>query len=118
VDSAVDRKPMQLFKQGPGRSAGVGLKDNASEGILNSLEFHDDRVWCTIKNRVCIIKTGTNKSMGYGGSSLCVEAGPNVPKSPNVEEAGLGNQADMFVEGERIVKCDAKEFYMISQLND
>ena len=46
----MDREPVQLFKQRSSWSAGIGLKDNASEGILDLLEFQDDRVRCAIKD--------------------------------------------------------------------
>jgi hypothetical protein len=42
-----------------------------------------------MKNRVGIIKTRTNQGVSYGGSSLCVEAGPDMPESLNMEKAGL-----------------------------
>jgi len=50
VDSAVDWEPVQLFKQRSNWSAGIRLKDNMGERVLNSLEFKDDRVRCTLKN--------------------------------------------------------------------
>jgi len=55
--------------------------------------------------------------MRNGVNSLSVKAESNVPESLNMEEARLWNQADMWVEGERIVKSDAKKLYIVSQLN-
>ena len=38
-------------------------------------------------------------------------------ESFNVVETGLGNETDMFMESERVIKCDAKKFDTLSQWN-
>ena len=101
---------MQLLKKRLCVCSAVRLEDNSSDRVLIALKFVDDIVGGT-ENIVSIVKTRTDESVGNQRGSLIIQTMPNVAKSLHVVVAGLGDLVDMFMDGERLVQSNTKEFY-------
>ena len=55
---------MQLSKKRLRVGLAIRLEDNSGERVRNALKFIDDIVGGTDENRVSVVKTGTDESMG------------------------------------------------------
>ena len=114
TNSALDRKPMQLSKKRLRVGLAVRLEDNSGKRVLNALKFIDNVVGGTEKNRVSVVKTRTDESMGNEWGSLIIEIVPDVAKSLHVVVAELRDLVDVFMEGESFVQSNTKKLYCIS----
>ena len=67
----------------------VRLKYNVSQSIFDSLEFVNNRIWCTIESRVGIVQARTDKRMRYKRCSVGVKSMSDVAECFNMVVAGL-----------------------------
>ena len=99
-DTLFDREPV---KSAEGRSdvitSFVVRKDNASKRVLDGLKAMERSVREIVEEGITVIKTGRNKRVGKGDSSICVKERSYLSEGAKLEEGRLTNSGDVAGEG-------------------
>ena len=74
-------------------------KDNASKRVLDGLKAMERRVREIVEEGITVIKTGRNKRVGKGDSSICVKERSDLSEGAKLEEGRLTNSGDVAGEG-------------------
>ena len=105
VNSPLDRQPVKS-----GESALAA--DDSHQRILDPLEFSDVGRLGTDDYGVRVVETRPDKRAGEVLGGVVSESILNVSKSPHVELADFAHSGDMFVQRQRTIESNSKNFNM------
>ena len=95
-----DREPVKSAKGWRNVIASLVIgKDDASKRVLDGLKAVEGSVREIVEEGITVIKTGRNKRVGKGDSSICVKERSDLSEGAKLEEGRLTNSGDVAGEG-------------------
>ena len=98
LDTLLDGQPVQVLEHRCHAVAPVGLRDYASERVLDALQLFDVGDFCAVEQRVVIVEPGAEDATSDGVCHSSVQHWSDVPQRADVIVAGL-DALHMLVEG-------------------
>ena len=88
--------------------APVGLRDYASERVLDALQLLDVGYFGAVEQRVAVVEPGADDAASDGIRHYTVQHWSDVQLRSDMEVAGLDDALYVLVEGQALVECNSK----------